>query len=186
MALALVVGGCGGKGEEAAKPKPRSETKTVTYPGVEPREWAHDVCTAVAAWQEDFGKSTAKLIQRNRGERSLHAVRSNVIEWASLGVRRSDRLLAVVEEAGQPAVEDGRRASGQIREAVRLMRTTYVDARAKARELPVENPRRFVKEVRELGDLFDRYARVGRAFEKAEADVPELGRAPACVRLKQR
>jgi hypothetical protein len=139
--------------------------------GVPPEQWTGDVCGAMGSWIEDFLARAEDLQASAAGFRNLQQARNEIVEFLTFTVDRTDELLADIDRAGQPAVDDGAEIARALRQNLEPFRDALVDARARAEKLPVDDPARFEREATELGGSVERAGQdVGSAFEELEGD----------------
>ena len=136
VALPLIVlAGCGG----SEKPE-----------GAEPAVWADDVCTAVLTWFNGVQSSAGDLQRTLPSVASVEEAHSQLVDFLAATVDQTDEMLADVEAAGAPAIEDGEAASRDLRSALVRVKQIFVDAKAKAEKLPVTDLLAFASAVQEL------------------------------------
>ena len=172
LVLAFTVSACGG-GEAEAKP---------------PRQWTREVCHAVDGWAVEIDVRKAKLLRDFREADSLTEARSIFVAYMADYTAATREMIGRVETAGTPAVEDGERVTDALLRALDRLDDANVSGTARARDLPVDEPRAFRRQYEDIDEeVEDAIRRLGDVFadfdEKYEAD--ELARAleeePACA-----
>ena len=125
VAAAAALAACGG-----------GDSQGTQATGVPPEEWAGDVCTAVGSWLDDFIARSSELDSDAEGIGSLEDGRTLLTNFLEFTVDRTDELLADVEAAGQPDVDEGEAIASDFRANVLPLREALADALERARKQP--------------------------------------------------
>jgi hypothetical protein len=134
-ALALAASGCGGDGGG-------NEVE-----GASPDQWSGDICTAVADWAQDL---QTRAGQPPKSTRTVADIREQLVDFISDVVTRTDQMLADVEAAGKPSVEDGDKIARDLLARLQSLRATLVRARQTMQRLP-DDPSKFGPAAQDLG-----------------------------------
>jgi hypothetical protein len=165
LGVLLLVSGCGGNGEPE---------------GREPGEWVADVCGAVTSWVDGVQEESTALGETAQDAEDLEQARDQFVDFFDQVIDRTDRMLAEIDEAGTPAVEEGEAIAEDLRSTLAPIQDAFEDARAEAEELPTDDPAAFQAGATQIGESVQEEAQaIGRAFDELERqyDVPELDEA---------
>jgi hypothetical protein len=176
-ALALLVGSaCGGGGETAS--------------GASPEEWSADVCGALSDWVSDLNQRADAMGAATQNSSSIDDARDKIVEFLDTTVTRTDEMLAKVEAAGNPAVEDGEAIANDLQTELAKIKPVFEQARDSAEELP-DDPQAFLEGAQDLSaEMAAGGGEVGGRLDATmqKYDVPELSQAfdenPACQNLE--
>lgn len=177
LAAALAFAGCGGGSDVQGAPA---------------REWAADICTAVGTWVEDFQARFESLQQNVTPGMRPEEARTVLVEFYGDLAGRTDELLADLDAAGTPAVEEGSAISRDFRAPFESIRPALLDAKADAEQLPVDDPAAFEAAAAELGrSLRQAFDESGEAFDKLDDYRPSnldeaFDEEAACKKYKDR
>jgi hypothetical protein len=162
----LAVAGCGGGDGESGK--------------VAPDRYASSVCASIATWQTALTSASTVLAQRTSRTRDLKTVRRQFISFFDGALTQTDRMVAAVAEVGVPDVEQGDTVAAALLRDLRRFRPILVEARDKARKLPLDDATSFATRAQSLGTRFQIEAN-GLATEFQALDekysTPELRQA---------
>jgi hypothetical protein len=180
FAAAAALAACGG-----------GESQGTQATGVPPEEWAGDVCTAVGSWLDDFIARSSELESDAQGIASLEDGRTLLTNFLEFTVDRTDELLAEVEGAGQPDVDEGEAIARDFRANVLPLREALVDALERAKNLPVDDPAEFERGATQIGESIETAgADVESAFDDLSSKYESVefeGDAPAaCTELESK
>ncbi len=157
----------GGSSDSASKP-------------VDVALYAGAVCTALSVWDQQLESASAVLAQRTNTENDLTKVRAEFISFFGGAIDETDGMLADIEAAGVPDVDNGEKVAAAVLKSLRVFRPILVEARAKAKTLPVDDEQLFTTQTQTLGTRFG-FERSGLAtlFEAVgeQYKTPELTRA---------
>ena len=162
----LAVAGCGGD-DGAAK-------------AVSPELYTSSVCATLSTWRRQLEAASASLISRTNTMKSLKLVRREFVAFFGGAVGETDKLLAAVERAGVPDVNNGPQVTTALLRSLRKFRPILIEAEQKARRLPVRDEEQFTIQAQGLGAEFiyeqrklsKLWATLSRRF-----DAPELASA---------
>jgi hypothetical protein len=173
----LAVSACGGGGSSAGSSS--SSTSSDAEP-VGAALYTHAVCTALSAWEQHLESASAVLAQRTNTATSLTRVRTEFVTFFGGAIGRTDGMLTAVEEAGVPDVNNGEKVAAALLRSLHGFRPILVEARAKARRLPVGDEQLFTTQAQTLGAPFGaERAKLATLFETLgkRFGAPELTRA---------
>jgi hypothetical protein len=178
IALALVLPACGGDGGGGGGDR------------VEPDAWAADVCGSVGTWLDDVQKRSGEIGKTAEQADSLEEVKREFIAFFEGVTGRTDEMLAEIEAAGAPDVDEGEAIAQDLQDSIRPLRDALVDAREQAEDLPTDDQQAFAEQAVAAGQTVEKAGTdVQTAFERldSEYDAPELQRAfeeeQACAKL---
>jgi hypothetical protein len=141
--LMSVAAGCGG-----------DSSSTGAEPSGRPVDvWARDFCTAFVAWQDGLGARQDEFQQALAAQASdpgFLKLRRLLVELMDDYIALTDEAAESIRAAGDPAVENGGQISSAIAGVVDEASVVLVGIREKARDLPVDDPDRFVEGAKEL------------------------------------
>jgi hypothetical protein len=173
--LVALAAGCGGSDPE----------------GVPPDRWAADVCGSLEQWQETLEERQQELTASLADVESLAEGKSQLQSFVDDVLAQTDELLADVERAGTPAVEDGAALAQDLRMAFGRLKTAFQQARSRTDQLATEDPEAFERDVTKIGErLMQELAASQETFGGigSKYDVPELDEAfeeePSCRALE--
>ena len=133
-----LVAGCDGSSTTASNAQ--------TIPGPDPKAWASDVCSLLAGAGEasarPFREAQAEL--QSATEFESRRVRRLVVRAALMSARVDDEIIAKYDAIGAPAVEDGMAIQRTLRANLVRIRDLALDARERARTLPVDTTEHFL------------------------------------------
>lgn len=169
---------------------------STSYPGADPKTWASGVCSLLAGADEatarPFREAQAELQSFTTFE--SRRVRRLVVRAASQVVRVDEEIVAKYDAIGAPAVEDGPAIQRTFRATLVRLRDFALDARERARTLPVDTTEHFLAAFQVFStDLNERGRDLSRDLSReistnlGRFDAPELGEAfdnePTCKTL---
>ncbi|WP_432833941.1 hypothetical protein [Dactylosporangium sp. CA-092794] len=134
--------------------------------GVEPRQWARSVCTALTPWRAEIADLTAKAQQQLQAARTPAETKTNIVELLDGAESASEKARAGVDGAGVPDVEDGKKVAEQFTASLSKARDAYGNAKRTVSELPTADGKAF-------------YAAVGKAFTTLKDDYERSAIDPA-------
>ncbi|MFI5905883.1 hypothetical protein [Dactylosporangium sp. NPDC051541] len=148
--------------------------------GVEPKQWAKQVCTALTPWRAEISDLTSKAQQQLGAATTPAQSKTNIVDLLAGAEASSERARAGVSGAGVPAVEDGPKVAEQFAASLTKARDAYGNAKRTVSGLPTDKS--FYPEVKKaFTTLNDEYGRsaidpahVGpEDLQKAFDEVPE-------------
>lgn len=179
LSLALVAASCGGGGEGGGD--------------VPPDAWVRTVCTTLTDWNAQLQSRTGDLQTELQGlsRGDFQALQDLMISYVDGVIEDTDQAVTALEEAGVPAVEDGREARELMVGGIREARTIFEEARDDIAALDADRPRQFATALEEIGArVQEGGARVQEGFAAADErgiGGEELDQAfaeePACSAL---
>ncbi len=174
MALAVVATSCGGGGEAV-------------------ESWVADVCSGMTSWVEELEERSEGLNDELEGleEGDSEGVKEVTVAFLGDAVAATERLIERIDEAGVPAVEDGREVADTFLEAIGQVRDVFAEVQDGVGELSTEDPEAFRRALEDFASsIQDNTAAAVEVFSEAqEAGLggPELDQAfenePACKAL---
>jgi hypothetical protein len=103
----------------------------------EPRAYAKAVCSGLLTWRLGVTADSTKLSAALRsGASDVAAVKGRYTRFFAAAVRRTDRLVATVKEAGAPKVDNGLGYARDLTAALTATRKGLVDAQTRFARLP--------------------------------------------------
>ncbi|WP_433082228.1 hypothetical protein ACQP1P_01125 [Dactylosporangium sp. CA-052675] len=150
--------------------------------GVEPKQWAKQVCVALTPWRAEIADLTSKAQQQLQAARTPAQTKTNIVDLLSGAEASSERARAGVDGAGVPRVEDGQQVAERFTASLAKARDAYGNAKRTVSGIPTDNAKTFYGEVgKAFTTLKDEYERsaidpahVGPSdLQKAFDEVPE-------------
>ncbi len=160
----LAVAACGGGGTNAVD--------AALYTGA--------VCRTLNTWQQHLESASAVLAQTTNTATSLKDVRTQFVTFFGGAIDETDSMLVEVEEVGVPDVNDGEKVAASLLASLRRFRPILIEARAKARRLPLGDESVFAPRAQQLGNPFGlERAKLATLWETLgkRYDAPELTHA---------
>lgn len=177
FAATLVAAGCGGDGGDRAS-------------GVEPEQYAADVCGAISSWQQELQTSVSTMTSRLGAGSTPAQIKTQLIAFMERATKSTDDMLAKVEDAGPPAVENGEALQRDLEQGLGDAQKAFADARERAKDLPTGDRAAFQREAQALGTTLNAQgSQIGQTFNGLgeKYDSNQLDRAfedePACQNL---
>ena len=160
VALALVAGGCGGGGdEESSEPE-----------GTPPRQWVTSVCGALDGWQTSLEDKAQNLPQEVLQSASPTAAKQRIGDFLGEVIGETDAMIARVDKAGRPAVDEGRRIAADVHTRLLKVKAAFEAARERVEKVPTNDPLAFQSELTEIGqDLLAQGQSLGDILRRADA-----------------
>jgi len=148
--MALSAGACGGGGD-----------------GVDPDDYASDICTAVGDWVSAIQDGASEITTTEDPSSGVEAIQSFLDD----AVSETDTLISEVEDAGAPDVEGGEEFADQLVSAFGEAKTVLEDTRDQAADLPTDDPAAFSEAATELGgSVQEALGTVGSELSEPEAE----------------
>jgi hypothetical protein len=118
-------------------------------------------------------------------------VKTELVAFMEGATKSTDDMLAKVEEAGPPAVEDGEALQSDLEKGLGDAQAAFAEARDKAKELPTDDEAAFRREGGEIqSTLNEEGSKIGQTFNglSTKYDSRELNEAfdkePSCQSLQ--
>jgi hypothetical protein len=147
-----------------------------------PKEWAHDVCTALGEWLSDIKHGSRSMVSKLRSAASAPEVKDVLVNSLGTYVQDTDTLLAQIREAGVPKIKDGTKLARVIQNGVTDAREIFAEAQETAANLDTTDPAQLAADVKDLEKSIRKSGdKVGRTLTRAERKYksPTLD-DPAC------
>jgi ElaB/YqjD/DUF883 family membrane-anchored ribosome-binding protein len=172
LSLALLAG-CGG-GDEPE--------------GVEPKEWAADVCGSLQQWQSTLERKAQALTGEVVAAKDAEDAKRRISAFLTDVLADTDRMLEALDEAGAPAVEDGEAIADDLTVGLRQVQAAFQQARDSVVALPTDDTQDFQDELVVIGrDLQTRGEVIEEQLDEIRTKGGELREAfeqtPACSEL---
>jgi hypothetical protein len=119
--------------------------------GVEPDQFATDVCSAAKQWVDDIQQGAQDFGGGLSAQSSPEEIRDGLVGFLEDAIAQTETLIGQVQNAGVPAVDNGEQASGSLVSAFQRVKTAFEDARDRASELPTDDQQAFATGAQELG-----------------------------------
>lgn len=134
--------------------------------GVEPKQWAKTVCSALSPWRAAIADLTDKANQQLQAAKTPTQTKTNIVELLTGAETASEKARAGVDGAGVPRVEDGKKVAEQFTTSLSKARDAYGNAKRTVSGLPTADAKAF-------------YAAVGSAFGTLKEDYERSAIDPA-------
>ncbi|MBA2625845.1 MAG: hypothetical protein H0U89_09595 [Acidimicrobiia bacterium] len=135
---------------------------------VAPEEYAEDVCTSVADWEDELQEEAAGL-DDELADSEPEEIKERFTSFLEGAERRTNQLLDEVDDVGDPEGEDGEALAGDLRAGLAEARDLFRTAAEDARALDVGDQEAFVAGVRQVGEeLTEGGEQVERTFDDLE------------------
>jgi hypothetical protein len=174
--FALVASGCGGGDDGAA--------------GTPPDRYAAAVCGAITSWQNELQANVTAMSSKLGASSTPADVKAQLVAFMETATKSTEDMLAKVQEAGPPAIEDGEALQRDLEAGLGDAKTAFEQARDKAESLPTGDQATFQREAQALGTtLNEQGTAIGQTFTSLSTkyDSNELNAAfdndPACRSL---
>jgi hypothetical protein len=157
-ALAVVAGGCGG-GDEPSEPE-----------GTPPRQWVASVCGALDGWQTSLERKAQGLPQEVLQADSPQDAKRRIEGFLGEVIDETDAMIARVDGAGRPAVDEGRRIAADVHARLLKVKAAFEGARERVAKVPTNDPFAFQRQLTEIGqDLLAQGQSLGDILRRADA-----------------
>jgi hypothetical protein len=158
VALALVAGGCAG-GDDSSEPE-----------GTAPKLWVTSVCGALDTWQTSLQDKAQTLPREVLQAASPKAAKQRIGDFLDEVIAETDGMIGRVDNAGQPAVDEGRRIASDVHTRLLKVKQAFVQAREKVKKVPTDDPFAFQKQLTAIGqDLLAQGQALGDILRRADA-----------------
>lgn len=139
--------------------------------GVEPKQWAKSVCSALAPWRAEIADLTAKAQQQLQSARTPVQTKTNIVDLLAGAESASEKARAGVDGAGVPRVSDGKKVAEQFAASLSKARDAYGNAKRTVSALPTADAKTFYSAV---GAAF---ATLKEEYERSAIDPAHVGPA---------
>jgi hypothetical protein len=143
VACLALLAGCGGGGGDKGGGDGKVTVET----------YASSVCTALTTWRRSLLDASTSLMQKTQTG-SLKKVRSLFVSFYGGAIQQTDTMLAQVDAAGVPDLQNGDEVVKAMSAELGVYRPILVEARTKARNLPVNDESLFAPQAQSLGTRF--------------------------------
>jgi hypothetical protein len=149
--------------------------------------YATGVCGAIADWVDEI-QSLNEDLQANLDPSSIEALKTAMVTFLDDVITSTDTVIADVEDAGVPDVEDGDAAAQHLLTGLRDSRGVFEDARDRVEAMSTDDPAAFGEELQTVGtDIQTSMSTIGEdlgQFESQELDevskdIPECAAVAA-------
>jgi hypothetical protein len=174
---ALLAAGCGGA-------SPGSGTPSANGRNVSAKQWMGDICTALDDWQKPI-----RDVPDTAADANLPQVKPVVVNFLDGLVAATETIIAKVNGAGTPGIDNGGDAVRDLKAALAKMQMSVRAAKTKIEAIPDKDPATFPNGLIQLGtvlqtDVTQSVQTVAKAFEDLLQRYPALAEAgkdvPAC------
>ena len=139
-ALAVLAAGCGGGSSKSSEPQ-----------GTPPRQWTTSVCGALDSWQTSLQDKAKSLPREVLQASSPAAAKQRIGAFLDEVLGETDAMIAKVDRAGRPAVDEGRRIASDVHTRLLKVKAAFEDARTKVQKVPTDDPFAFQRQLTEIG-----------------------------------
>ncbi|GAA4243417.1 hypothetical protein [Dactylosporangium darangshiense] len=139
--------------------------------GVEPKQWAKAVCTALAPWRSEIADLTEKTQQQLQAAKTPAQSKTKIVELLTGAESASEKARAGVDGAGVPAVEDGKKIAEQFTASLSKARDAYGNAKRTVSGLPTDDAKGFYSSVHSAFDTLK------AEYERSAIDPAHTGPA---------
>ena len=149
--------------------------------------YAERVCGALSDWMTSIEEGNATLQGSLENEVDLEQVKQRLLEFLDDTIANTDDMIARVEDAGAPDVDNGEELHQRLLDLLGQAKTAFEDARDTVEGLDASNAQELGTGLQELGiSLQTAFADVQNPLENADSE--ELDRAfednEACTSLE--
>jgi hypothetical protein len=179
LAVAILLGACGGGGAPAATTPP-SPT------GVGATAYVSGVCGALLTWGDSLKSRTDALPSQLSSIKTLEDGKRIFTDYLDGVVQETNTMVGTVQNLGAPAVANGQALQRAVNDALHTIQSAIVDAETKAKALPTDNPTAFAQGAEAIGSSVE--AQISGVGDKLDAlKSEELTKAaeadPTCQKL---
>jgi hypothetical protein len=161
----LLAGACSESGEGTNGGADAETVSAETY--------ATGVCGAIADWVDEI-QGLNEDLQANLDPSSIQALKAAMVTFLDDVIASTDTVIADVEDAGVPDVEDGDAAAQHLLTGLRDSRGVFQDARDRVEAISTDDPTAFGEELQTVGtDIQTSMSTIGEdlgQFESQELD----------------
>jgi ElaB/YqjD/DUF883 family membrane-anchored ribosome-binding protein len=156
--------------------------------GVEPKEWAADVCGALQQWESTLEQKAQALTGEVVAAKDAEDAKKRISAFLTDVLADTERMLEALDGAGAPAVEDGEAIADDLTVGLRQVQAALQQARDSVVALPTDDTEDFQEELVVIGrDLQTRGEVVEEQVDEIGTKDDELREAfeetPACDEL---
>jgi hypothetical protein len=135
--------------------------------GVDPDDYASDICTAVGDWVTAIQDGAGEITTTEDPASGVEAIQSFLDD----AVSETEDLISEVEDAGAPDVTGGEEFADQLVSAFEEAKTVLEETRDSAADLPTDDPAAFSEAATELGgSVQEALGAVGSELSEPEAE----------------
>jgi hypothetical protein len=143
--------------------------------------YATGVCGAIADWVDEI-QGLNEDLQANLDPSSIDALKDAMVTFLDDVIASTDTVIANVEDAGVPDVDDGVAAAQHLLTGLRDSRGVFQDARDRVEAMPTDDPAAFGEELQTVGtDIQTSMSTIGEdlgrfespVLDDASKDIPE-------------
>jgi len=132
---------------------------------------ATGVCGAIADWVDEI-QGLNEDLQANLDPASIDALKDAMVTFLDDVIASTDTVIANVEDAGVPDVEDGEAAAQHLLTGLRDSRGVFQDARDRVEAMPTDDPAAFGEELQTVGtDIQTSMSTIGEDLGRFESPV---------------
>lgn len=135
--------------------------------------YATGVCGAIADWVDEI-QGLNEDLQANLDPSSIDALKDAMVTFLDDVIASTDTVIAAVEDAGVPDVEDGDAAAQHLLTGLRDSRGVFENARDRVEAMSTADPAAFGEELQTVGtDIQTSMSTIGEdlgQFESQELD----------------
>ena len=133
--------------------------------------YATGVCGAIADWVDEI-QGLNEDLQANLDPSSIDALKDTMVTFLDDVIASTDTVIANVEDAGVPDVEDGEAAAQHLLTGLRDSRGVFQDARDRVEAMPTDDPAAFGEELQTVGtDIQTSMSTIGEDLGRFESPV---------------
>ncbi|MCD6021355.1 MAG: hypothetical protein K0R20_1065 [Actinomycetia bacterium] len=134
--------------------------------------YATSVCGAIADWVDEI-RGLNEDLQANLDPSSIDALKDAMVTFLDDVIASTDTVIADVEDAGVPDVEDGDAAAQHLLTGLRDSRGVFEDARDRVEAMSTDDPVAFGEDLQTVGtDIQTSMSTIGEDLGQFES--PEL------------
>jgi hypothetical protein len=162
----LVAAACGGGGgeEDAGGDGGGDATETVSA-----ATWMGDFCTALGTWQTELTEGAPDFSEVS----DAASAKDTVVSYLDSVVAATQTLVADIQAAGVPEVENGEAIATEMRSAIEAVGDDFAAAKADVEALSTDDPAAFAASLGELGTtLTEAGTAAGTAFDQLGEKYP--------------
>jgi hypothetical protein len=137
--------------------------------GVEPKQWARQVCTALTPWRAEITDLTSKAQQQLGAARTPAETKTNIVDLLAGAEASSEKARAGVSGAGVPAVDDGPKVAEQFTSSLTKARDAYGNAKRTVSGLATDSEKTF------YGDISKAFTTLKNEYERSAIDPSHVG-----------
>jgi hypothetical protein len=116
---------------------------------VSAQEYTSDVCGAVKQYTDSISNRVSEI--QSDAPANPEEGKEVLTSFMNEMISDTDELIAAVDGAGVPDVEDGEQIADEVLTALEDVRVILDDARAQIEDLPTDDPQAFAEGTQEIG-----------------------------------